>query len=74
MEPRRLDQKKKKKVCYWKVLVIQSELYAKLCKIFEKLKRRKTVYDILPPKNISELKPWYVVHVDLIGPHSKSIR
>ena len=28
----------------------------------------------MPPKNIAELKPWYLVHVDLIGPYSKSIR
>ena len=27
----------------------------------------------MPPKNIAELKPWDLVHVDLIGPYSKSI-
>ena len=34
----------------------------------------KTIYGSLPPKNIAELKPWYTVHLDLIGPYSKSIR
>ena len=38
------------------------------------VKNRKTIYGHLPPKNISELKPWYSVHVDLIGPYSKSIK
>ena len=28
----------------------------------------------MPPKNIVELKPCYTVHVDLLGPYSKSIR
>ena len=28
----------------------------------------------LSPKNFAELKPWDTVHVDLIGPYSKSIR
>ena len=27
----------------------------------------------MPPKNIVELKPWDLVHVDLIGPYRKSI-
>ena len=28
----------------------------------------------MPPNNIAELKPWNALHVDLIGPYSKSIR
>ena len=61
-------------VCYRKGLFTQSELFAKTCKIFQQFKNRKTLYGHLPPKNISELKPWYLVHVDLIGPYSNSIR
>ena len=61
-------------VCYWKVLVTQAELYDKPCKICQQFKKRKNIYGHLPPKNISELKPWDLVHVDLIGPYSKSIR
>ena len=39
----------------------------------KQFKKRKTVYGCLSPKNIAELKPWELVHVDLIGP-SNSIR
>ena len=28
----------------------------------------------MPPKNIAELKPWDLVHVDLIGTYNNSIR
>ena len=35
---------------------------------------KKALYEHLPPKNIVELKPWDSLHVDLIGPYSKSIR
>ena len=51
-----------------------SKMYAKPCKICQQFKKRKTTYGYLPPKNISELKPWNSVHVDLIGPYIKSIR
>ena len=61
-------------VCYWKGLFKQAEMFAKTCNIFQQLKNRKTLYGHLPPKNISELKPLYLVHVDLIGPYSNSIR
>ena len=53
---------------------MQAELYAKPCKICQRFKRRKTIYGHLPPKNISELKTWDLVHVDMIGTCSKSIR
>ena len=61
-------------VCYWKYFVTQAELFAKTCKICKQLKKRKTLYGHLPPKNIAELKPWDLVHIELIGPYSKSIR
>ena len=37
-------------------------------------KNRKTLYGRLQPKKTAELKSWDSVHVDLIGPYSKSIR
>ena len=40
----------------------------------KQFKKRKTVYGCLSPNNIAELKPWELVHVDLIGPYSNSIR
>ena len=43
---------------------------ARYVKIF---KNRKTLHGHLPPKIIAELRPWDLVHVDLIGPYSKSI-
>ena len=60
-------------VCYWKGLFVQAELYANPCKIFRQFKNRKTIFGHLPPKNISEVKPWDMVHVDLICPYSSSI-
>ena len=59
--------------CYWKGLVTQAELFAKACKILQKFKKRKSLYGNLPSKNIAKLKMWDSVHVDLIGPYSKSI-
>ena len=61
-------------VCYWKGLVTQVELFAKMCKTCQQFKNRKTICGHLPPNNITELKPWDTVHVDLIGPYIKSIR
>ena len=63
-----------REVYYWKNLVTRADLFAKTCKTCKKFKNRKTLYGHLPPKNISELKPWDTVHVDLIGPYIKSIR
>ena len=66
--------KKIREVCYWKDLVMQEELFANTCKTCQQVKKRNTIYRHLPPKKIEELKPWYLVHVDLIGPYSKSKR
>ena len=44
-----------------------------MCKTRQQFKKRKTIYGHLPLNNIVELKPWDLVHVDLIGPYSKSI-
>ena len=41
-------------------------MFAKTCKTCQKFKKRKTLYEYLPPKNIAELKACYLVHVDLI--------
>ena len=59
-------------VCYWKGLVAQVELHAKPCKMCQHFKKRNTIYGHLSPTYIVELKPWYTVHVDMIGPYSKS--
>ena len=40
----------------------------------KQFKDRKTLYGNLSPKNITELKVWGLMHVDLIGSYSKSIR
>ena len=45
-----------------------------MCKTCQQYKNRKTIYGHLPHKNIAELKPWDMVHVDLIDPYSKSTR
>ena len=45
-----------------------------MCKTCQQFKKRKTIYGHRPPNNTAELKPWDSVHVDLIGPYSKSIR
>ena len=60
-----------REVCYCKGLVAQAELFAKMCKTCQKFKKRRTVYVHLSSKNIAELKPWDLVHVDLLGPYSK---
>ena len=61
-------------VFYLKGLVTQEELYANPCKICHQFKRRNTQYGHLPPNNIAELKPWDMVHVDLIGSYINIIR
>ena len=61
-------------LCYWKGLGTKAELYDKLCKIYQQFKHIKNVYGRLSPNNISELKPWDTVNVDLIGLYSKSLR
>ena len=61
-------------VCYWKGLVTQAEMFANTCNDCQQFTKRKTLYGHLSPNNISELKPWDLVHVELIGPYSKTIR
>ena len=52
---------------------MQSEMFTKICNTCKQFKNRKTLYEHLPPKDIAELKPWYLVHVDLIGPYRRSM-
>ena len=61
-------------VSYWRGLVMQAELFAKICKTCQQLKNIKILYGNLPPKNITELKPLDLVHVDLICPYRNSMR
>ena len=28
----------------------------------------------LPPKDVGQLTPWHIVHVDLIGPYTKTLK
>ena len=42
--------------------------------ICQNFKKRKTLYGHLPPKNIAEINPWDLVHVNQIGLYGKSIR
>ena len=60
-----------REVCYWKGFVIRAEIFVKTSKTCQQFKNRKTLYGDLPPKNIAELKPWDLVHVDLIGPYRR---
>ena len=53
---------------------MQAELVHKTCKICQQLKKRKTLYGHIPPKNIAELKPQDLVHVYLIGPYRNPIK
>ena len=46
---------------------MQSDIYAKPCKICQHFKKMETIYGHLPHNNMSELKPCDLVHVDLIG-------
>ena len=63
-----------REVCYWKNIFTQAEMYDNPCKICQRFKKRNTLYGLLPPKNIAELKTWDTVHVDLLGLYSKSYR
>ena len=53
---------------------MKAYLYTSTYNICQQLKQRETIYRYLPPNNISELKPWDFIHVDLIGPYRNSIR
>ena len=53
---------------------MQAELYDKPLKICQKFKNRKIFYGCLTPTNISELKPWGMLHVKLLCTYNKSIR
>ena len=63
-----------REVCYWKILVTQADMFAKMCNTCQQFKKGKTVYGSMSPKNIAKLKMWDTVHVYLIVPYSKSIR
>ena len=57
-----------REACYWKGLFMQA-----ICMLSRAI-YIKTLYVYLPPRIITELKPRYLVHVDLVGQYSKSIR
>ena len=60
-------------VCYRKGIVIQAGLSMKMCNKFQLFKNRKTLYGKLPPNIIEPLKPWNLVHINMVGPYCKSI-
>ena len=66
--------KRIQEVCYWKGFVTQTDMWNNSFRIWEQFKYKKTLYGYLPPNNAAEIKLWYMVHVDLILPYSKSIR
>ena len=55
-------------------LQYQSEQYCKRCKICQQYKRKKTKYGHVPPKEVGDLKPWDTVHIDLVGPYTKTVK
>ena len=61
-------------VCYWKGLAHQAKQHAKQCELCQTFKKRSKRYGKLPPKDIGLLKPWHTVHVDLIGPYTKTVK
>ena len=49
-------------------------MYDNMLNICQQFKKRNILYGRLTPNNIAELKPWGMVHVDLVGTYSMSIR
>ena len=45
-----------------------------MCKTCQQFKKRKILYGHLTSKNTAEPKPWYLVHVDLIGSYRNYLR
>ena len=62
-------------VCYWKGLANQGKQHhAKQCKKYQTFKKWCSKrYGKLPPKDTGQLTPWHTVHVDLIGPYTKTV-
>ena len=49
-------------------------MYVNMCKECQQFKNRNNIYGHLTPNIIAVLKPWNLVHIELIGPYVKSIR
>ena len=60
-------------VYYFKGLLTKAELSVKTCNQCQQFKHKKTIYGKLPTNIVASLKPWILVHINLIGPYSKSI-
>ena len=58
-----------KQICYWKCITNQARQFTKCCKECQNHKKRASRYGKILPKNIAEneMKPWKMVHIDLIG-------
>ena len=53
---------------------MKADMFYKTFKICQKFNKRNTLYVHMLPMNVSELKHWDLVHINLRGPYSNSIR
>ena len=42
--------------------------------MLSKVQKLRSCYGHLPPKNLAELKPCHIDHIDLIGPYTKKVK
>ena len=62
-----------RQVWYWKGLLLQEDISFNTYNKCQQFKNRKTIYWQLSPKIVAALKPWNLVHIDLIGSYYNSI-
>ena len=61
-------------VCYYKGLIMQSEIPVKPCKKFQQFKNCKRHYGHPTLNIIAYIRPWNSAHLEMTVPYSKSIR
>jgi hypothetical protein len=61
-------------IAYWQGLINQAKQKSKLCKTCQSFKKRRKKYGQVPPKVLTEVIPWKTIHVDLLGPYSRTIK
>ena len=61
-------------IAYWQGLYNQAKTHAKRCTTCQSFKKRRRNYGQVPPKVVTEIIPWKTIHVDLLGPYSKTIK
>ncbi len=63
------------RVCYWKGMAKACISHCQKCPICQRGKKRKRHYGHLPAKVVEhEMVPWHTLHIDLIGPYSKTAK